>query len=542
MPLTEPRASGDAPETTAPRWKPSGLARDALLLLFFSALAFLALGYHPGFEDDGVYLAAVEWRVHPELFPRDARFFSLQLQATIFDRFLAGWVRLTHLSIGWSEMLWQCVAMVAILAAARAILRRCFRSSRAQWAGVAMLGAMFALPVSGTALYILDQHLHPRALATALILAAVVMVMDGRRWRAAACLAGAFLFHPIMGALGVSFCFFLLLAWSGRLDWIVGAGMRAGQRMPTRAAVAAMPLGWVLEPPTRAWRVALGTRTYYFLFQWQWYEWLGALAPIVLFWLLGRWARRRGNQSLARLATAVVAYAVVQQSVALAMAAPPELIRLTPLQPMRYLHLVYVLMAMMAGALLGEFVLGEFVPGRFSLNQFSLGRSSMLRGGWRWAVYLALIYGGMYGSQRAIFAGTTHIEWPGAASGNEWVQAFRWIRGHTPEDAYFAVDPWYLKARGEDFHSFRALTERSVLADAVKDAAVCTQVPELADEWLRERDAQLGLDGFSQAQMERLKAKTGADWVLLRYPMQSATQAGLDCRWHNRVLTVCRIP
>ncbi len=518
MPLIPLRASEDATEKARPQAGLRERARDAALLLGFFALAFLTLGYHPGFEDDGVYLAAVEWRVHRELFPRDARFFSLQLQATIFDRFLAAWVRLTHLSVAWSELLWQCVAMVTILAAARAILRRCFASSRAQWAGVAMLGGMFALPVSGTALYILDQHLHPRALATALILLAVVCVMDGRRWRAAACLTGAFLFHPIMGALGVSFCFFLLLARSGRLDWMIGARVGTERRISARAAAVAVPLGWVFEPPTRAWRAALGTRTYYFLFQWKWYEWLGALAPILLFWLLGRWARRRENLPLARLSVAVVAYAVAQQSVAIAMAAPRELIRLTPLQPMRYLHLVYVLLTMMAGALAGEFLLSAK--------------------SWRWVVYLALIYGGMYASQRTIFAATAHIEWPGVASGNEWVQAFAWIRAHTPEDAYFAVDPWYLEAPGEDFHNFRALTERSVLADAVKDAAVCTQVPELADEWLRERDAQTGLDQFSLAQMERLKATTGADWALLRYP----ARAGLDCRWHNRVLTVCRIP
>ena len=41
-----------------------------------------------------------------------------------------------------------------------------------------------------------------------------------------------------------------------------------------------MPLGWVFEPANSAWRKALDTRTYYYLFQWTWYEWLGALAPL----------------------------------------------------------------------------------------------------------------------------------------------------------------------------------------------------------------------------------------------------------------------
>ena len=487
---------------------------DTLLLLGISVLSFLALGYHPGFEDDGVYLAAVEHRVHPELFPRDAHFFTLQLQATIFDRFLAGWIQLTHLSIGASELLWQCVAIVGILWAARRILEHCAMGRESQWAGVAMLGAMFSLPVSGTALYILDQHLHPRALATLLILVAVGLLMEARPWLAALCLMVAFLFHPIMGAMGCSFCLFLLLALRGRLDWM----LRTERCATSRTAFAAVPLGWIFERPSPAWRAALETRRYYFLYQWHWYEWLGALAPIALFWLLAQWAARQGNRMLARLAAAVVAYATVQQSVAMVLDGPQALIRWIPLQPMRYLHLVYVLLVLLAGALLGQFLL----------------RARL----WRWVVYLACIYGGMYASQRAIFANTVPVEWPGAASGNAWVQAFAWIRTHTPKDAYFAVDPRYLESDGEDFHNFRALAERSVLADAVKDAAVCTQVPELAAEWQQQRDAQTGLNGFSLAQMEALKARTGANWALLSYP----AHAGLDCRWHNRVLTVCRIP
>ena len=484
----------------------------AARLMLLSSCAFVALGYHPGFEDDGVYLAAVERRVHPQLFSHDFRFFTMQLQATIFDRFLAAWVRLTHMSIAWSELFWQCVTILVLLATSRVILRHLFQSERAEWAGVAMLGAMFSLPVSGTALYILDQHLHPRALSTTLILLAVTCLLNERVRCAALFLLGAFLFHPIMGAMGISFCFFLWLAQRGKLDWVTGAAWSQ------RAAIAALPLGWIFEPPTPAWRAALHTRTYYFPFQWHWYEWLGALAPMLLFWLLAQWAALRGNRLLARFAAAVVAYSVVQQWIAIGMTAPPALIRLIPLQPMRYLHLVYLFMALLAGALLGEYVL----------------RASRLR----WAGYLLLIYGGMFVSQRAIFADTVPVEWPGMGSSNPWLQAFMWIREHTPDNAYFAIDPWYLKATGEDYHNFRPLAERSVLADAVKDAAVCTQVPELADAWRRQRDAQLGLNGFSAAQFERLKQEFGVNWVLVNYPASS----WLDCRWHNRLLTVCRIP
>ena len=80
------------------------------------------------------------------------------------------------------------------------------------------------------------------------------------------------------------------------------------------AAFAFVPLGWVFAPADPGWRKALDTRTYYYLFKWTWYEWLGALAPLLLFWLLWRIARKRGEILLARFAAAVFAYGVFQQT------------------------------------------------------------------------------------------------------------------------------------------------------------------------------------------------------------------------------------
>ena len=81
--------------------------------------------------------------------------------------------------------------------------------SCARWGGVALVAAMFTLPVSGTALYMVDQHLHPRTLATAMILLAVWRILTEKRWQAALLLLVAFLLHPLMAAMGISFCFFL---------------------------------------------------------------------------------------------------------------------------------------------------------------------------------------------------------------------------------------------------------------------------------------------------------------------------------------------
>jgi hypothetical protein len=91
---------------------------------------------------------------------------------------------------------------------------------------------------------------------------------------------------------------------------------------------------------------------------------------------------------------------------------------------------------------------------------------------------------------------------------------------------------------GEDYHSFRALAERSQLADAHKDAAVVGQVPQLAPVWERQVAAQEGWQSFTLADFRRLKTDFDVDWVLVKYPQPD----GLACRWHNSALTVCQVP
>ena len=56
---------------------------DSLFILLLTAAGFAAMGYHPGFEDDGIYLSAVKSDLNPALYPHDADFFRLQVQATV---------------------------------------------------------------------------------------------------------------------------------------------------------------------------------------------------------------------------------------------------------------------------------------------------------------------------------------------------------------------------------------------------------------------------------------------------------------------------
>jgi hypothetical protein len=484
--------------------------RNILLVLAFSVLAIAVMGYHPGIEDDGVYLSAVQSDLNPALYPHDSDFFRVQLQATLFDKWVAGFVHWTHIPVPFTEFLWQFASIVLIIVGCWSIARLLFAEARAQWAGVALVTAMLTLPVAGTALYLADQHLHPRNVATGIILLAVSRIMAGKHWQAVPLLLLSFVLHPIMGVMGISFCFFLTMALMEPVHvWL---------RSLRSSLAAAVPLGWLFEPPTPVWHKALETRTYFFLYRWTWYEWLGAIAPLFLFWLLWRVALKHGDTRLERFALAIFAYGVFQQLVAMIMLGSPGLIRLMPLQPMRFLHLIYFFMTLVAGCLLGKYLLKASV--------------------WRWALFLLVINAGMFATQRALFSSSEHLELPGRQPSNPWLQAFAWIRHNTPTDAYFAMNPNYLAAPGEDYHSFRAMAERSQMADAIKDTAVVTQVPELGPAWERQVAAQAGWTNFKLADFERLKTNFGVNWVLVSYPQPE----GLPCAWHNDVLSVCQVP
>ena len=476
--------------------------RNLTLLGLLTTFAILIQGYHPGLEDDAFYLAAIKRNLNPALFPHDADFFRIQFQATIFDKLISSSIRLTHLPISWTVFLWQFASILLILWGCWQISHRCFSAAHAQWAAVTLVAALLTIPVSGTAISLADQYLHPRTLATAAVLAAIVATLEERRLPAGILLGLAFVTHAIMAAFGVSFCIFL--AWNKREPKLAQAALL-------------LPLGWIFEPASDAWRQAAASRAFYFLGRWHWYEWLGAFAPLLLLWGFHSIALRNGSLLLARLASRLVYFGIFQTVIALVIMLPPRLERLRPFEPMRYLHLVYLLFFLLAGGLIGQYILGKHV--------------------YRWLLLFVPLVFGMFYAQRQMYPSTEHLELPGSLPKNDWVQAFAWIRQNTPTDSLFAMDPFYMQLPGEDFHGFRALAERSVLADYVKDAGMVARVPRLAPRWKREVDAASGWNNFQPSDFQRLKVSFGVNWVVLAQP----GVAGMTCPYQNRRVLVCRV-
>jgi hypothetical protein len=510
-----------------------------LRLLFLTVFAFLIMGYHPGLEDDVFYLAAIKRDLNPSLFPHDFQFFTVQFQATIFDKLIALSARLTHLPLMWAILLWQLASIFFILHGIFRIARRCFAEPWAKWSAVTMIVALLTLPVSGTAVNLADQYLHPRNLATAAILAAVVEVFDSqnndsqnnhsrnpnrRLWLAGILLAIAFAIHAIMAAFGISFCVFLYLGLHTSTPKRLSAA--------TLAALFLFPLGWIFEPSSDAWRKAAATRGFYYLSTWHWYEWLGIFAPLALLFVFHRLLRNRpqlgaAGPALRPLVAGLLYYGVFQTVVGLALMLPPSLERVRPFEPMRYLHLLYLLFFLLAGGLVGAYVLGRHT--------------------YRWLLLFLPLSIGMLYAQCQLYPASAHIEWPGAHSNNPWLEAFAWIRQNTPANAFFALDPHYMELPDEDYHGFRALAERSTLADYDKDGGMAARVPSLAPRWLKEVTAETGWRDFQPKDFQRLATEFGVNWIVLsRSDVLSTNRSGQDthgiiCPYQNEDLRVCRL-
>lgn len=476
---------------------------DALKLLVVTVAAVVVHGYHPMVEDAAIYVPGIKRTLQPGLYPQYAEFFASHAGLTQFPRIMAGSTRLSGLPLEWVLLGWHFLTIFALLAFAFLLGRRCFPAMRsAAWGGVLLLASLLTLPVAGTALYIVDEYVNPRSFSTAAVLLAVLLMVQ-RRWLiASAVLLLTAAVHPLMTVFGFAFA----LCW-----W--ATGQKLGRLGPTLAMLS--PLG-MFPPVTGAYREALQAHAYFFLARWEWYEWLGLIAPVFLFWWFSAIARRKNLPALAQLCRACILYGSLFVAVSL-LTIPSIFERFLLLQPMRSLHLLYVLLLMVSGGLLGQLL--------------------VQRKQWMWAIVLLPLCGGMYYAQRQLFPATPHLELPGAAPGNAWVEAFVWARDHTPNDAVFALDPEHMARPGEDQHGFRAIAERSMLADGVKDEGAVTMFPRMAEDWHQQVAAQKGWRQFQAADFAQLKVRYRVDWVVVEAPV-----AGFDCPFRNQQVAVCRLP
>jgi hypothetical protein len=491
--------------------KPFSNKPKTLVILWLLTLgALLVAGYHPYAEDAEIYLPGVEKIFHPELFPAGQEFFLSHARLTLFPNLIAFSLRVTHLPMETGLFLWHVASIFLLLLACWELGGLFFSNTSARWGGVCLVAALLTIPVAGTALYIMDQYLNPRNLAAFAGVFTVARTLEKKYVQALLWLLFAACMHPLMWVFPFSFCVLLVMTDTLQSRW----------KNMTKSGFAGLSwLGIPLAPATTsAYHEAAKRHGYHYIQNWQWYEWLGIVAPLLLLWWFARIARPRQWSNVERVSCTGVVYGLFFLLVALVVDLPARFEALARLQPLRSLHLLYIVMFVVLGGFLGEYLLKNRA--------------------WRWMLFFGSLSLGMFLGQRALFPASAQVEWPGATSRNPWAQAFLWIRQNTPTDAVFALNPEYMHLPGEDEIGFRCLAERSRLADGVKDNGVVSMFPPLAEEWWEQVQAQTPWQSFGSADFLRLKNKYGVSWVVMQQPGTAA----LDCVYQNGALQVCRIP
>jgi hypothetical protein len=485
-----------------------------IILLFVTALlSILVHGYHMGTDDGAIYAPGIEKAADASLFPSGSEFFMHHAGLSLFPHLVAAITQLTRLPIEWSMLLWFSFSQFLLLWAAYELARQCFRSERARWAGVGLLAALLSVPVAGTALIIADSYLTARSLSTPLVLMSTACFLDKRTGAACLWLTGAFLIHPQMAIYGAGVG--LLVAFESRSP-------RRPRFVETAPALPALILPFLgnahLQPAQGAYREVLASRAYFLVTTWHWWEWLGAIAPLVILTACASLTLKSTLPAFSRLAKSLVGLGLISMVAALLLASDVDFSYLLRLQPMRSFHLIYVVFFIFLGGLLGEYVLRGRV--------------------WRWILCFGALSTGMFALDEATYPASPHIERPGAGYRGEWLSSFLWIRDHTPRDAFFALDPEYLLKAGVDLHGFRALAQRGTMADQEKDGGVASVFPELAELWKQQSAAQSDWAHVSVDRLQNLRAQYGVSWVLLENP---APLDGLVCPYSNGALRVCQI-
>lgn len=503
--LLQPDIPNDTALCTVNHARRTPVLRIALITF----LAVLVHGYHLGTDDSEIYIPAIKQVVDPKLYPFGKNFFESHAHLSLFPDLIGDSARLVHLPVNWVILIWHVACVFLLLLASWRLAGVCFETGYARWGAVALIAGVLTVPVAGTALIIMDPYLTARSLSTPAVLFAVASYMSKRPQKALAWLLLTVLIHPQMSVYCAAFLGCLELATR-----VKRASLQArGLIMPSLFGLTFL---FDFEPARGAAREALYSRSYFFVNTWTWYEWIGVFAPLVLLWLFSLGRLRGTTPAFRCLTRTLVPFGLLFTIAGLVLAFSQRLENLARLQPMRAFHLLYIIFFLCLGGLIGEYAL----------------RSGI----WRWIGLFAPLGAFMWFVQWHAYPYSEHVELPGTDR-NAWKAAFLWVRNNTPKDAVFALDPNYMLAPGDDLHGFRAIAERSALAENVKDSGVVALFPQLADEWKKQVKVQTGFDKFRLSGFEKLSQEYPVSWIVTRH-----RPADMICPYQNSAVAVCKIP
>jgi hypothetical protein len=483
-----------------------------LRLAALSAAALFLHGYHLGAEDGEIYVPAAKNLLQPNLYPYAREFFLSHGRLSVFSSILAWSARLTHLSMDWTLLIWYWLGLLAIITSCWLLAAECFTSPRARWSAILVTTAVLTMPATNTGLLLVDPYLTARSFSTPLTIFALAFFLGRRFVLTGAAFLLTVAIHPQMSA----YLLFLI-----GVIWLADRRRTATrERVPVLASFAAvLPMGFQLSPSTGAYSEALHSRDYYFLYNWSWYHWLGMLAPLAILAWFWKGQLRETLPGFRRISFALIPFGLVSIAAAVALSSSPNFEMFIRLQPLRSFHLITLVFVLLLAGVMGEY-LGKNRP-------------------WAVAAIVLLLAAGMFVVSRQTYPNSAQVEFPSTTSSNPWVNTLLWVRQNTPPDAVFAVDSRYFEDPVADVHGFRAVAERSALADYFKDGGVVSLFPGLADEWKSMSNATYGLNHFSPAQFQSLREEyPEVSWTVIR----GSAPAGMSCPYQQQGYAVCRLP
>jgi hypothetical protein len=487
-----------------------------------TAAALAIAGYHLGVEDAEIYEPAAKRILDPKLYPYATEFFLSHGHLSLFSPILAWTSRLTNIPIDWTIFGWYVATLFAMIVSCWLLAAACFESTRARWSSVLISAAVLTMPATNTGLLLIDPYLTARSLSTPLTIFALASFLERKYARVSVAVMVTAAIHPQM---------VVYLVFLTAVMWVTEKKKAAVEEpVPVMASLTPLlnlagmlPTGFHLAAATGPYREALYSRDYFFLYNWEWYHWVGMLAPLAIlawFWRGNRSGEplRGTTESFRRISLALIPFGLISIAVAIIFSTSSAFDMFARLQPLRSFHLITIVFVVLLGGVAGEYLARRrpWVVGAI-------------------AVPLAV---GMFFVARSTYPSSPQIEWPSDTSSNAWVNALLWVRHNTPKDAVFAIDSRYFKDEGTDVHGFRAVSERTALADYFKDGGVVSLFPDLAPEWKQMSNATYGLNHFDQADFGHLQQEFPVvTWTVVH----GKTPQGMDCPYQQRGYAVCRL-
>lgn len=492
--------------------KPANSRLPVLRLIGLTAAALAIHGYHLGVGDSEIYLPAARYFRHPDLYPFGRGFFLSHAHLSLFGPLVAATGWLTHMSMDWTFFAWFVATLFATLAGCWMLAAACFSSTRARWCAVLVVTAVLTMPAANTGLLLMDRYLTARSFSTPLSLFALAGALERRFVFMGVALALTAAIHPQMAAYLV-----LLLG----VMWVTERNKaRARARVPAMAAsLGILPTGFHLAPASGPYRLALFSRNYFFLYNWTWYDWLGLLAPLAILAWFWKAEIRGTERGFKEISFALIPFGLISIAAAALLCSSPDFQMFVRVQPLRSFDLITLIFVLLLAGVVGEYL--------------AKGRP------WVVAAISLPLAAGMFIVARQTYPHSPQIELPASTSPNPWINTLLWIRHNTPVDAVFAVDSRYFEEPVVDRHGFRAISERSALADYYKDGGVVSLFPDLAEEWKQMSSATYGLNHFSIAQFRQLRKEyPEVSWTVIHGP----APAGMNCPYHRDNFDVCHMP